>query len=150
MTSPRRLLPLLCLALVVAVACTKGGNATPSVTSHPTSASPVPTGPVRFQPGEYQYAFGGVTASLSFHGSAATLEVKNASGAELEPPGLYVIDGTGAREDGTVAGANAIPDGGSATFEVSFPASVTPKSIGLVILKFGDSNYGAMAPKPLA
>ncbi len=110
----------------------------------------MPTGPVRFQPGEYRYAFGGVTASVSFDGSDATLEVKNATGAELDPPGLYVIDGTGAREDGSVADTAAIADGTTMSFTVSFPSSVTPKSIGLVILKFGDSNYGALAPAPVA
>ncbi len=147
MTNPRWILPLFGLLFVFTVACTGGGDGSPSSTSAPAS-SQAPTGPVRFQPGEYRYAFGGVTASLSFDASNATLEVKNASGADLDPPALYVIDGTGAHEGGTVAGAVAIADGGSATFQVSFPDTVTPKSIGLVILEFGDSNYGAFAPAP--
>jgi hypothetical protein len=146
-TSPRRILLLIGLLLVVASSCTGSGDGSPSTTTAPAS-SPVPTGPVRFQPGEYRYEFGGVVASLSFDGSSATLDVKNASGAALDPPALYVIDGTGAREDGTVSGAAPIPDGESATFQVTFPGSVTPKSIGLVILEFGDSNYGAFAPAP--
>jgi hypothetical protein len=149
-THPRRTLPLLCLALVLAGACTKGGAAAPSATRSATPSSPAPTGPVRFQPGEYRYAFGGVTASLSFDGSDATLEVKNASGHDLDPPGIYVIQGTGQREDGTVADATTVADGASGTFQVSFPNAVTPKSIGLVILEFGDSNWGAFAPAPAA
>ncbi len=112
--------------------------------------SPPPSGPVRFQPGEYSYGFGGITATLSFDASTATLEVKNASGAALDAPSLYVIDGTGARYDGTVDAAAAIPDGDSATFQVTFPDEVKPKTIGLVILLFGDSNYGALAPVPVA
>ena len=152
MSTPRRILPLrligLCLAL--ATACTGGGDGGPTKipTVAPTSAAP--TGPVHFQPGEYRYGFGGVTASLSFDGSAVTLEVKNASGAALAPPGLYVVSGTGQHVDGSIAGAAPIPDGGSATFHVTFPAQVTSKTIGLVILLFGDSNYGAFAPAPTA
>jgi hypothetical protein len=139
------------LALVLTTACTGGGgdgsSKTPTI-APPTSA--VPTGPVRFQPGEYRYAFGGVTASLSFNGSAATLEVKNASGADLAVPGLYVVSGTGEHVDGTVAAAAPIADGSTATFQVSFPDQVSSKTIGLVILLFGDSNYGAFAPAPAA
>ena len=105
---------------------------------------------MRFAPGEYRYAFNGVTASLSFSGSDATLQVKNASGSDLEPPGVYVIDGSGARHDGTVTDAATIPDGSTATFRITFPSAVTPKTIGLVILKFGDSNWGAFAPAPAA
>ena len=138
------------LALALATACTGGGagGSTKTPTVAPTSAAP--TGPVHFQPGEYRYGFGGVTASLSFDGSAATLEVKNASGADLAAPGLYVVLGTGEHVNGSVAGAAPIVDGSSATFQVTFPDQVTSKTIGLVILLFGDSNYGAFAPAPAA
>jgi hypothetical protein len=149
-TNPRRILPFIGLLLVLTVACTGSGDGTPSSTSAAPPSSSVPTGPVRFQPGEYRYEFGGVTATLSFDGSSATLDVKNVSGADLDLPALYVIDGTGAHMDGTVAAATTIADGASATFQVTFPDSVTPKSIGLVILEFGDSNYGAFAPAPAA
>lgn len=149
MSSHRRILPLLCLATALAVACTKGGEGASPSASSPTPSSPAPTGPVHFQPGEYRYSFGGVSASLSFDGNDATLEVKNASGADLDPPALYVVQGTGERADGTVTDSAAIPDGASATFQVTFPDTVTPKSIGLVILLFGDSNYGAFSPAPV-
>lgn len=137
------------MAAIFAAACTSGGDgdATPTAVS-PTS--PPPSGPVRFQPGEYTYRFGGITADLSFDANAATLEVKNASGATLAAPSLYVIDATGARHDGTVDAGVAIPDGDSATFQVTFPEEVKPRTIGLVILLFGDSNYGAFAPVPVA
>lgn len=141
---------VLVLVLVLATACTgdKGDGSTRTPTAAPTSA--VPTGPVHFQPGEYRWGFGGVTASLSFDGSAATLEVKNASGAALAAPGLYVVSGTGEHVDGTVNGAAPIADGASAMFQVTFPDQVTSKTIGLVILLFGDSTYGALAPAPAA
>ena len=137
------------MVAVLAAACTSGGdgNGTPTPGS-PTS--PPPSGPVRFQPGKYSYGFGGITADLSFDASTATLEVKNASGAALAAPSLYVIDATGARYDGTVDGGSAISDRDSATFQVTFPDEVKPRTIGLVILLFGDSNYGAFAPVPVA
>ncbi|MGZ4150226.1 MAG: hypothetical protein ACXVQJ_09325, partial [Actinomycetota bacterium] len=143
------------VALVVVVgalaACTTGGGdhatATPSSSA---AASATPVGPERFQPGEYRYGFNGVTASLSLDGATATLDVTNASGADLAAPGLYVIDGTGRREDATVAADTPVANGADGTFQVTFPADVTLKTIGLVILLFGDSNYGAMAPAPAA
>jgi hypothetical protein len=154
-SAPRRILPLIVLVLALGVACTGEGDGedqptrTPAET--PTSPTPpVPTGPVRFEPGHYRYEFGGVIADLVFDRSDATMDVKNTSGAELAPPALYVIDGTGAREDGVVADATPIPDGESATFVVTFPGSVTDETVGLVILLFGDSNYGAFAPVPVA
>lgn len=157
-SAARRILLLRCLerwlalllAIALATACTGGGAGGSTKTPTVASSSPVPTGPVHFQPGEYRYSFGGVTASLSFDGSTATLEVKNASGADLAPPGLYVVSGTGEHVDGSVAGVAPIADGGSATFQVTFPDQVTSKTIGLVILLFGDSNYGAFAPAPAA
>ena len=133
-------------------ACTKGGgdHPTPTPSSPPTSASATPVGPEHFQPGEYRYSFNGVTASLSFDGSSARLDVTNASGADLAAPALYVIDGTGRREDGTIADAASIANGADGTFHVTFPDAVNAKTIGLVILLFGDSNYGAFAPAPAA
>jgi hypothetical protein len=149
-TAPRRIVPLIVLAVAFAAACTSngGGNPTPTPTATPTS--PVPTGPVRFEPGHYRYDFGGVTADITFDGSSATMDVKNATGAELAAPAVYVIDGTGAQRDGTVVDATPIPDGQSATFAVTFPDQVTKESIGLVVLLFGDSNWGDFAPVPAA
>ena len=152
MSAPRRILPLIVLVLALGVACTGEGDGADQPTRTPaeTPTSPVPTGPVRFEPGLYRYEFGGVIADLVFDGSDATMDVKNTSGAELAPPALYVIDGTGAHEDGIVADAAPIPDGEDASFAVTFPDGVTDETVGLVILLFGDSNYGAFAPVPVA
>jgi len=142
------------LVVVVGVlaGCTKGGgHASPTPSSASTApATPTHVGPENFQPGEYRYSFNSVTASLSFDGSSATLDVTDGSGADLAAPGLYVILGTGRRVDGTVTDPAPIANGASGTFQVTFPSTVTPKTIGLVILLFGDSNYGAMAPAPVA
>jgi hypothetical protein len=147
---PRRIIPLLLLIAVIGIACTGGGDGNAMRTPAASTTSPPPTGPVHYTPGEFGYAFGGVTATLSFDSHTATMDVKNATGASLDAPGLYVIMGTGDRVDGTIGDAAPIADGDTATFHVTFPANVTPKSIGLVILLFGDSNYGALAPVPAA
>jgi len=149
-TVPRRILPLIVLVLALGAACTGNGDGGGSPTPTETTASPVPTGPVRFEPGHYRYEFGGVVADLVFHGSDATMDVKNATGAELAAPALYVIDGSGTKSDGVVADAAPIADGEDATFHVTFPDPVTEKTIGLVVLLFGDSNWGDLAPVPAA
>lgn len=149
MTAPRRFIPLVVL-VVFAVACTGSGGGTPTPTPTASPTSPVPTGPVRFEPGHYRYDFGGVTADITFDGSSATMDVKNATGAELDAPAVYVIDGTGTQRDGTVVDSTSIPDGQTATFAVTFPDQVTKESIGLVVLLFGDSNWGDFAPVPAA
>lgn len=79
-------------------------------------------------------------------GSSGTLQVSNGSGAELGPPGMYVVTRTGEQVDGVVQDAAAVLDGEEATFEVTFPDPVTEGTVGLVILLFGDDNYGAMTP----
>lgn len=150
MSAPSRILPLLVLVAVLGTACTSDDGDEPTPPPSPTTTSPVPTGPVRFEPGHYRYEFGGVIADLVFDGNVATMDVKNASGAALGEPSLYVVDATGAHLDGIVTDAATIPDGESATFEVTFPDGVNERTIGLVILSFGESNYGAFAPVPVA
>jgi hypothetical protein len=141
---------ILVVVTVVASTCT-GGGADGGTTSPPTSApATVDTGPIRFQPGQFRYDFGGVTATLSLRGTTATLEVQNASGTELEPPGIYAIGGDDTRRDAEIADASPIPDGDSGSFTVSFPEELDPKTLGLLILRFGDSNYGAFAPVPVS
>jgi hypothetical protein len=141
---------LIVLVVALGVACTGGGGDGKTLMPTASPTSPVPTGPVHFEPGHYRYEFGGVTADLVFDGSGATMDVKNATGAELATPGLYVVDGSGIQRDGIVAGAAPIPDGESATFQVTFPDQVTEETIGLVVLLFGDSNWGDLAPVPAA
>ena len=150
MSAPRRILSSIVLVIAFGVACTGDGNDEPTRTPDASPTSPVPTGPIRFEPGHYRYEFGGVTADLVFEGSGATLAVTNASGAELASPSIYVIDGSGTHVDGVVADAAPIPDGEDATFVVTFPDDVTDETIGLVDLLFGDSNYGLFAPVPVA
>jgi hypothetical protein len=141
---------LIVFIAVLGTACTGGEGAGPSPTTSAPTTSPVPTGPVHFQPGHYGYEFGGVVAEMVFDGSHATLDVKNGTGAELATPAVYVVDGMGAHRDGVVTDSGPIPDGESATFQVTFPDSVNPTSIGLVILLFGDSNWGDFAPVAVA
>ena len=52
------------------------------------------------------------------------------------------------RYDGVVDGAVPIADGEQVTLEFRFPDAVSPQTIGLAVLSFGDDNVGAMAPVP--
>ncbi len=141
---------MIVLVAVLGIACTGGDDDQPTPAPSSTTTTPVPTGPVHFEPGHYAYEFDGVTVGVVFDGSDASMDVKNASGAELGAPSLYVVMGTGAQRDGVVTNAATIPDGESATFQVTFPEDVDERTVGLVILSFGNSNYGALAPVPVA
>jgi hypothetical protein len=149
-SAPRRILPLIVLVAMLVASCTGGDGDAPTPAPSSTTTSPVPTGPVHFQPGHYAYEFGGVTVGVVFDGSDAEMDVKNASGAELAAPSLYVVLGTGAQRDGAVTDATTIPDGESATIQVTFPDDVDERTVGLVVLSFGDSNWGDLAPVPVA
>ena len=71
------------------------------------------------------------------------------TGAELAAPSLYLITGDDARVDAAIADAAVIPDGEEAMFQVTFPGEIDVATLGLVILSFGDQNYGGMAPVPV-
>jgi hypothetical protein len=150
MLRARRTLSIFLLALACLLpACTDNGSA-PSGSA--ASLTPSGEGPVTanedvsFIPGEYRYSFNNITATLTLHGSKGTLDVKNASGDDLGPPGIYAITRDDHRFDAQVVSAVAVADGSSASFEVMFPAEVTEKTEGLIVLSFGDENYGAFAP----
>jgi hypothetical protein len=137
----------------VTVACTGGGTERPSSTpstSCPPGECVVASDPgeVRYRPGEYSFAFNKVTATLSLQGSTATLQVQNGSGADLGEPGVYVLSGDDKRYDGIVESPATIADGDSGTFTVMFPEQVKPSTVGLVVLLFGGSNFGALKPVP--
>jgi hypothetical protein len=139
---------VVCLA---AAACTGGGDDGggdgASGASGPSAPPTVDQGPVQFVPGAFRYDFGGVKAELTLDDAGAgTLDVKNATGAELAVPALYLITAEDARVDATIADAQAIPDGEQGSFRVSFTDPVDVATLGLVILEFGDQNYGGMAP----
>jgi hypothetical protein len=142
---------LLLVVCALAAACTgdDGGGGEGATGPTPTGSPPptVDQGPVAFVPGAFRYEFGGVTAELTLAADAAgTLDVSNASGAELAAPAIYLLTGEDARVDATIADAASIPDGDEATFQVTFADPVDISRLGLVILEFGDSNYGGMAP----
>lgn len=101
-----------------------------------------------FVPGRFIYRFNSITAQATFDGSVATMSIRNDTGAELGAPSLYVLGADDRRHDGVVEGAAPIPDGEQATLEFTFPDVVTPQTIGLAVLSFGELNVGAMAPMP--
>ena len=44
------------------------------------------TGSAGFVPGRFRYQFNSITAAATFHGSVATLNVRNGTGSELGAP----------------------------------------------------------------
>jgi hypothetical protein len=109
----------------------------------PPSSDP---GDTAFVPGEFSYAYLGVTVTLSWKGQYGKLEVENAGDRELGQPGLYAVTNDQREVDARLRHAGSIPAGDSATFDVVFPQSVTLDQTGFVVLLFGDQNWGALAP----
>ena len=103
-----------------------------------------------FVPGRFIYRFNSINAQATFDGSVATMSIRNDTGAELGAPSLYVLGADDRRYDATVEGAAPIADGEQATLEFTFPDVVTPQTIGLAVLSFGELNVGAMAPVPVS
>jgi hypothetical protein len=138
------------LVALSAAACT-GDESSPTTSSSPTTGAsdPVTTSSdVTFVPGKFEYRFNNITATFSMDGSGGTLTVKNGSGAELGDPAMYALGIDDKRYEGTVTAPAPVPDGGDATFQVTFPDKVTKASVGMLVLLFGSDDYGAMAPVP--
>jgi len=137
--------------LLVASACTGGEGTSPSsppATPGGDGVVSVDTGDTDFIPGRFIYQFNSITAQVTFVGSVATMNIRNGTGAELGAPSLYVIGADDRRYDGAVEGADVIADGEQVTLEFTFPEAVTPQTVGLAVLSFGEDNVGAMAPVP--
>jgi hypothetical protein len=142
--STRLVVPCL-LVLGLAAACT-GEDPPPAPDASSSSSSPLPTVdvPVEIVPGEWEYENDGVTVDFSW--DEGDLSIENASGAELGTPGVYVVTQAQERVDGDVAGASTVADGSGADLRVTFPTDLVLEDIGLVVLLFGEQNWGAMAP----
>jgi hypothetical protein len=151
-TRSRIVVPFLLVLTLAAAACTgedvptpkhsNGSGGSPSPSQLPT----VDPGATKFVQGEFAYELNGVTAELSWHGSAAELKVDNASGKELGPPGVYAVTDDQREVQAKVADAAAVADGGSATLQVVFPEDLDPRTTGILVLTFGEENWGAFAP----
>jgi hypothetical protein len=140
-----RLVALLCVAIALG-ACT-GGDGGPTGSTGPSTTSEAPTPAQSFTgaPGTatYEYANEGLLVTVDLDGSDGTLEVENDSEHDLDPPGLYVEDAVDGREiDGEVVDSAPVAAGESATFDVRLD-DITVDDIGLLVLLFGDDNYGA-------
>jgi len=117
-----------------------GTGASGAVTG--TTGGPTPVVSGSATSGRYEYVNAGLRAVLEIDGNGGTLEVENGSGHGLGRPGFYILGASdGARFDGDVAAAAAIPDGETATFDVSFEG-IEVGDIGAIALLFGQDNYG--------
>lgn len=137
----------LSLVFVLALAaCTGGGSpkTSPSGGSG-TTGTATPTESFSGPPGTalYKYVNAGLTATMQLDGNTGTLEIDNATGRELAKPSFYILDARdGHQIDGMVDGATTVPDGQTATFDVSY-SGLDIKNIGLLVLLMGRDNYGA-------
>jgi hypothetical protein len=148
---PRSLLAaalLTCLSLGT-VACTNGGSS--DGTAPATSAVPPPaTGNVEVSlvPGEWTYEYLGVKAAFDWkEGAPATLTVKNGSDQPVGAPDVYVVTKDQRHVDGKADGSAPLDPGQSGNYTITFPGGLTPNDLGLVVLKLGDVNWGALGPK---
>jgi len=145
---PRTLLVVLALAaLSGAVACTSDGTTETSATS--VSASPLPTTDVNvtFLPGEWTYAYLGVVAAFEWKDGPPTLTVKNGSGREVGAPSVYVVTQDQRQVAGKLDGSMPLADGATGEYTVTFPDDLKVEDVGLIVLKLGDENWGALSPK---
>jgi hypothetical protein len=148
MRSLGRLAVPIALVGLLATGCTGGDGSTVASGSTPASTSASQSsGPVTITPGHFRYSNAGLTVTLELKESTGTMEVDNGSGHDLGKPRLVIVDGVTTKQwDDRIAGAEPIPDGQQATFQIQLPAGVTAKSLGLINLIFGSDNYGAFAP----
>ena len=146
----RFLMPTLACVLVAA-ACTGGESTTstsPAVTPSGDGVVSVDTGDTDFIPGRFIYQFNSITAQATFEGNVATMTIRNGTGTELGVPSLTVVGADDRRYDGAAEGGTSIADGEQVTVAFTFPDEVSPQTIGLAVLAFGDDTVGAMAPVP--
>jgi len=140
-----RLVALLCLAIALG-ACTGGdGGSTAPTGPSPTSDVPTPAQTFTGAPGTatFEYANESLLVTVDLDGSDGTLEVRNDSDHDLDPPGLYVEDAVDGHEiAGEVVDSAPVAAGEHATFDIRLD-DITVDDIGLLVLLFGADNYGA-------
>jgi hypothetical protein len=147
----RRSIALALLAMLFLSACTGGdggsnGNGATGEPTGPTGATnggptPIEGGPATS--GTYEYVNAGLHVTITIEGNEGTMEVENGTDRELPRPDFYILDARDGTEiSGDVVDAQPIPAGDTATFDIAFEG-VEVRNIGLLILLFGDDNYGA-------
>ena len=88
-----------------------------------------------------------IEATLGRDGEAWTLRVANHTGRELGPPGIYGLAADdGRRIDADVSSAAPVPPDGQVELSVTFPGGGSSRDFGLVMLIFGQQNFGPLAP----
>ena len=139
---------LLVLLAISAVACTGGGASTDTAASSPPPSPPPSSNvDVKMVPGVWTYDLRGLKATFTWKDAPPTLSVDNGTGIDLGAPAIYVVTQDQRRVDATLDGAAPLADGADADFTVAFPGGLTRDDVGLVVLEFGDENWGALAPK---
>lgn len=133
-------LAVLPFLLLLAAACTGGDE--PQAPANPTEAEAAPSLiPV---PGGYAYRGPGLEATFELEGERGSLTVYNATGHELDAPGLYLLDARdGSRIDAEVEGAEPVPDGATDELDLTIAGAPEAEHVGLVLLTFGEADFGS-------
>jgi hypothetical protein len=91
----------------------------------------------------FTYENAGLKVTADIQGASGTVEVDNATDNDLGPLGLYILDAVDGHEvEVEVQGSVPVPAGQTATFPVSL-GEADVDQIGLLVLLFGQDNYGA-------
>lgn len=136
------------LVAVVALAACPKDKATPTPTVGPSSGSVAPPAPEQAIAGQYLYAQYGVHAVMKPDEAGGwVLEVTNNTGHSLGKPALYALDAMdGHQISATLTGSEPLDNGKSETLPVVWDLDkFVPENIGLVILEFGEDNFGNFA-----
>jgi hypothetical protein len=150
MKTTGRVLALALLLSLAAAACTSdggdgggttaGGTAGTGSTGGEVGPTPVVSGSATS--GTYEYQNAGLHVTIRIEGTAGTMEVDNGSGHQLEDPAFYILDARDGTEiDGVVTSPAPVPDGQTATFDISFEG-IEVGGIGAIALLFGADNFG--------
>ena len=140
-----RVVVLLLLAIALGACTGDDGDTTAPSGPSPTSDVPTPAQTFTGAPGTavFEYANEGLLVTLELDGSEGTLEVDNGSANDLDAPGVYVKDAVDGHEiGGEVLASAPVAAGERATFDVTLDG-ITVDDIGLLVLLFGEDDYGA-------
>lgn len=133
------------IALLVAVmalsACPQDEpDVTPSDGGTSTSTPPQVVAPK----GTYRYAAYGVRADMvPDDGDTWSLKVTNSTDHDLDAPSVYALDAAdGHRINAKISESKPLDKGKSQDLTVTWDEEFIPEDIGLLILMFGDDNWG--------
>lgn len=138
---PRRVVIVILVSFLALIAAACGSGTAGSATRDGSAVS---------EDADGGYVYDGdvaIAATLDRDDETWTLRVTNDTGRQLGPPGIYGLAADdGRRIDADVSGAAPVPPDGQVELSVTFPGGGSSRDFGLVMLLFGQQNFGPLAP----